>query len=129
MLLRGLRTRLTRHGTSPAPAVAIVGSRRSRGRRHPWHSRLRIPPVPEPRWVRTVAGGRAEYASRVRAVQITRFGGPEVLKLRELPDPVPAPGQLLVEVTRAGVNYADTHQTDNSYLAPASLPLVPGVEV
>jgi NADPH2:quinone reductase len=65
----------------------------------------------------------------VRAIQITRFGGPEVLAVRELPDPVPAPGHLLVEVTRAGVNYADTHQTDNTYLAPVRLPLVPGVEI
>jgi NADPH2:quinone reductase len=65
----------------------------------------------------------------MRAVQITQFGGPEVLELRDLPDPVPAPGQLLVEVTRAGVNYADTHQVENDYLVPTQLPLVPGVEV
>jgi NADPH2:quinone reductase len=65
----------------------------------------------------------------VRAIQITQFGGPEVLEPQELPDPVPAPGQLLVEVTRAGVNYADTHQVENTYLAPARLPLVPGTEV
>lgn len=65
----------------------------------------------------------------MRAIQITEFGGPEVLTLAELPDPDPGPGGLLVEVDRAGVNYADTHQAENSYLAPATLPLVPGSEV
>ncbi|MEU3620955.1 NADPH:quinone reductase [Amycolatopsis coloradensis] len=65
----------------------------------------------------------------MRAVQVTEFGGPEVLNLVDLPDPVPGPGQLLVEVDRIGVNYADTHQAENSYLAPSELPLVPGGEV
>jgi NADPH2:quinone reductase len=66
---------------------------------------------------------------RMRAVQITEFGGPEVLRLVDLPDPTPADGFVVVDVTSAGVNYADTHQVENSYLAPASLPMVPGAEV
>lgn len=65
----------------------------------------------------------------MRAVQITQFGGPEVLTLADLPEPVPAAGQTLVHVERAGVNYADTHHAENSYLAPATLPLIPGAEV
>jgi NADPH2:quinone reductase len=65
----------------------------------------------------------------VRAIQITEFGGPEVLTPVDLPAPVPGPGQVLINVSRAGVNYADTHNTDNSYLAPTTLPLVPGNEV
>ncbi|GLW67041.1 NADPH:quinone reductase [Actinomadura rubrobrunea] len=65
----------------------------------------------------------------MRAIQITAFGGPEVLALADLPEPEPGPGQVLVEVSRAGVNYADTHQAENSYLSAASLPLVPGGEV
>jgi len=65
----------------------------------------------------------------MRAIQITEFGGPEVLMLTELPDPAPGPGQLLIEVSHAGVNYADTHQSENSYLAPSRLPMVPGGEV
>jgi NADPH:quinone reductase len=65
----------------------------------------------------------------VRAVQITEFGGPEVLKVTELPDPVAGDNELLVDVSKAGVNFADTHQTDDSYLAPAKLPLIPGGEV
>ncbi|WP_242911282.1 quinone oxidoreductase family protein [Actinomadura terrae] len=65
----------------------------------------------------------------MRAIQITEFGGPEVLVPAELPDPVAGPGHLLVEVSRAGVNYADTHQAENSYLREPELPLVPGGEV
>jgi NADPH2:quinone reductase len=65
----------------------------------------------------------------VRAIQISEFGGPEVLELVELPDPAPADGFDLVEVTAAGVNYADTHQTDDSYLSSTALPVVPGSEV
>ncbi|MFI5782828.1 zinc-binding alcohol dehydrogenase family protein [Nocardia sp. NPDC051570] len=65
----------------------------------------------------------------MRAVQITEFGGPEVLTLTEVPEPIPGPRQLLVKVDRAGINYADTHATENSYLAPMRLPMVPGSEV
>src|SRR4051794_31738672 len=65
----------------------------------------------------------------MRAVQVTRLGGPEVLEPAELPDPVPGPGQVLLDVTAAGVNYADTHRTDGSYRATPPLPFVPGTEV
>ena len=65
----------------------------------------------------------------MRAIQIEQFGGPEVLRLVELPEPDPGQGELLVRVTRAGVNFADTHQRENAYLAKAELPLVPGTEV
>lgn len=60
---------------------------------------------------------------------MTEFGGPEVLHLVELPDPVPAEGEVLIRVARAGMNYADTHTRQNTYLAKATLPLVPGGEV
>jgi NADPH2:quinone reductase len=68
-------------------------------------------------------------AGAMRAIQISEFGGPEVLKLVDLPDPQPGPGQLVIDVSRAGVNYADTHQAEDSYLAKQTLPLVPGGEV
>ena len=55
----------------------------------------------------------------MRAVQVTEFGGPEVLTPVELPDPVAGPGEVLIDVERIGVNYADTHQAENSYLAPS----------
>jgi NADPH2:quinone reductase len=65
----------------------------------------------------------------MRAVQIEEFGGPEVLTVVDLPEPEPADGELLVKVDRAGMNFADTHQRENSYLAKFELPLVLGGEV
>jgi NADPH2:quinone reductase len=65
----------------------------------------------------------------MRAIQVSRYGGPEVLVPTELPAPVAEPGQLLLEVSAAGVNYADTHRTDGSYRGGSQLPFVPGVEV
>jgi NADPH2:quinone reductase len=65
----------------------------------------------------------------MRAIQIEEFGGPEVLKLVDIPVPEPGPGEVLVRVNRAGMNFADTHQRHNDYLAEQELPLVPGAEV
>src|SRR5438309_1786003 len=65
----------------------------------------------------------------MRAIQITEFGGPDVLTVSEVPDPVPGQGQQVFDVLAAGVNYADTHQTEDSYLAKQSLPMIPGGEV
>jgi NADPH2:quinone reductase len=64
----------------------------------------------------------------MRGVQITRFGGPEVLEVVDLPEPEPGEGQQVFEVSAAGINFADTHQIENSYLAEQTLPLVPGAE-
>jgi NADPH:quinone reductase len=64
----------------------------------------------------------------MRAIQITEFGGPEVLRVVDLPDPEPTGGLVPHQVTAAGINYADTHQTEDSYLAKQTLPLVPGAE-
>jgi len=65
----------------------------------------------------------------VKAIQIEEFGGPEVLRYVDLPDPQPGDGTVLVEVARSGVNFADTHATRNDYLAEQQLPLTPGAEV
>ncbi|HEX2903184.1 MAG TPA: zinc-binding dehydrogenase [Jatrophihabitans sp.] len=65
----------------------------------------------------------------MRAVQISSFGGPEVLDIVELPDPEPGPGQVVARVRAAGINFADTHAIENSYLAQQKLPLIPGGEV
>ena len=65
----------------------------------------------------------------MRAIQITEFGGPEVLTLTELPEPVPGGDEQVFDVRAAGVNYADTHQSEDSYLSRQSLPFVPGSEV
>jgi NADPH:quinone reductase len=65
----------------------------------------------------------------VKAVQIEEFGGPEVLRVVDLPEPEPRDGEVLIEVSRAGMNFADTHQRENSYLARYEVPLVLGGEV
>jgi NADPH:quinone reductase len=66
----------------------------------------------------------------MRAIRIDEWGGPEVLRLVEdEPAPEPREGQTLIEVERAGINYADTHARQNTYLARYELPLIPGIEV
>jgi NADPH:quinone reductase-like Zn-dependent oxidoreductase len=55
-----------------------------------------------------LSGTRPSVTS-VRAVQITCSGGPEVLDVVDLPDPVPGDGEQLYEVSAAGINFADTH--------------------
>ncbi|MEO8888435.1 MAG: NADPH:quinone oxidoreductase family protein [Jatrophihabitantaceae bacterium] len=72
---------------------------------------------------------RAKSGGSVRAIQITAFGGPETLVVGELADPVAGEGQQVFDVLAAGVNYADTHQTEDSYLAKQTLPMIPGGEV
>ena len=66
----------------------------------------------------------------MRAIQISEWGGPEVLELVEdAPVPEPADDEVLIRVSRAGMNFADTHARENSYLARYELPHVPGAEV
>ena len=66
----------------------------------------------------------------MRAVLIREWGGPEVLELvDDQPEPEPGPGQQRIRVSAAGVNFADTHARENSYIAKYELPLVPGTEV
>jgi NADPH2:quinone reductase len=65
----------------------------------------------------------------VKAVQIDEFGGPEKLQLLDIDDPVPGEGEVVIDVARSGINFADTHATRNDYLAEQSLPLIPGTEV
>ena len=65
----------------------------------------------------------------MRAIQIAEFGGPEVLQLTQVADPGPRGAEQLMDVVVAGINYADTHQAENSYLTPQQLPLIPGSEV
>jgi NADPH:quinone reductase len=66
----------------------------------------------------------------MRAIRISEWGGPEVLELvDDAPAPSPGEGQVLIRVSRAGINFADTHARENSYLARYELPLIPGAEV
>lgn len=65
----------------------------------------------------------------MQAVVITRPGGPEVLELREVPQPVPGPGEILVRVAAAGLNRADILQRKGQYPAPPGSPAdIPGLE-
>ena len=65
----------------------------------------------------------------MKAIQITEFGGPEVMQLVELSDPVAGPDQVLIDVTAIGLNFADTVQIRNQYVTQQVLPLIPGLEV
>lgn len=65
----------------------------------------------------------------MKAIQIKEFGGPDMLQYVDLDDPAPGEGEVVVDISRAGVNFADTHATRNDYLAEQSLPLVPGAEI
>ena len=66
----------------------------------------------------------------MRAVRIDEWGGPEVLQVvDDAPVPEPCEGEVLVKVARAGINFADTHQRENSYIAKFELPFTPGGEV
>ncbi len=65
----------------------------------------------------------------MRAIQLQEFGGAEAMQLVELPDPEPNEGEVVIDVARAGINFADTHVTRNDYLAKQELPLIPGGEV
>src|SRR5215210_8462256 len=65
----------------------------------------------------------------MRAIEIKEWGGPEVLELVDAPVPTPGEDDVLVRVTRAGINFADTHARENSYLASYELPYIPGAEV
>lgn len=64
----------------------------------------------------------------MRAVVIEEFGTVEVLRLRELPEPQPGPGQVSVDVAHAGVNFADVKARSTGYRV-TDLPFVPGLEV
>jgi putative PIG3 family NAD(P)H quinone oxidoreductase len=65
----------------------------------------------------------------MRAVEITSFGGPEVLKIAERPDPSPGPGEVLIAVEAAGVNRPDLMQRQGHYPPPKGTTDIPGLEV
>lgn len=64
----------------------------------------------------------------MRAVIIPSPGGPEVLRLAEVPGPVAGPGEVLVEIAAAGVNRADLLQRQGAYPPPPGAPEYPGLE-
>jgi NADPH2:quinone reductase len=62
----------------------------------------------------------------MKAIHVHQFGGPEVLKLEEIPTPNPGPGQVLVRVRAAGVNPYDTLMRNGTYAIKPPLPYTPG---
>jgi len=64
----------------------------------------------------------------MRAVRFHKLGGPEVLQLEDVPDPQPAPGEAVLQVHAAGVNWADTHFRNGSYFIKAQFPQIAGME-
>lgn len=62
----------------------------------------------------------------MQAIQVVAHGGPEVLSVADLPEPEPGPGQVVVDVVAAGLNYIDTYHRTGLY--PMALPFVPGLE-
>lgn len=65
----------------------------------------------------------------MRAIRFHEYGGPEVLKLEEVPEPRVRPGTVLVRVRAAGLNYADVMQRRGRYLEPTPLPATAGAEI
>jgi len=65
----------------------------------------------------------------MRAVVCTKWGGPDDLELLTLPDPVAAPGQVVLKVLAAGVNFPDVLIIQNKYQVKPELPFIPGAEV
>ena len=62
----------------------------------------------------------------MKAIQISKTGGPEVLELVEIPRPEPKSGEVLVRIAASGVNFIDTYFREGRY--PSPLPLIPGQE-
>ena len=64
----------------------------------------------------------------MKAIHVREFGGPEVLKLEEIPTPKPAAGQIFVRVHAAGVNPYDTYMRNGNYADLPPLPYTPGTD-
>ena len=65
----------------------------------------------------------------MKAIVVREFGGPEVMKLEEVPDPVPGPGQLLIRVGAVGVNPVEAYIRAGTYARKPTLPYIPGSDV
>ena len=64
----------------------------------------------------------------MKAIRIHEFGGPEVLRLEDVPEPLPAAGQVLVRVRAAGVNPVDTYIRSGVHAVKPKLPYTPGLD-
>ena len=64
----------------------------------------------------------------MKAIVVEKFGGPEVLRLKDVPDPEPGPGRLVVSLKAIGVNPVDTYIRAGTYTRAAALPWTPGTD-
>ncbi|MFD2053415.1 zinc-binding alcohol dehydrogenase family protein [Mesorhizobium calcicola] len=64
----------------------------------------------------------------MRAIQLSRFGGPDVLEVVDLPTPVPRAGEVLIRVHAAGINFFEVLMRRDGYAVTPQLPMIPGVE-
>ena len=64
----------------------------------------------------------------MRAIRVRQFGGPDVLRIEELPDPKPGPGQVLVKVHAVGINPVETYIRSGTYTPKPDLPYTPGTD-
>ncbi|MGB0035293.1 MAG: NADPH:quinone reductase [Candidatus Acidiferrales bacterium] len=64
----------------------------------------------------------------MKAIRVREFGGPEVLKLEEVPDPKPGAGQIVVRIQAAGVNPVEAYMRAGVYPRKPALPYTPGTD-
>jgi len=64
----------------------------------------------------------------MKAIRVSEFGGPETLKVQDVPDPKPDSGQVLVRVKAAGINPVDTYIRSGTYARKPNLPYTPGTD-
>jgi NADPH:quinone reductase len=64
----------------------------------------------------------------MKAIRVSEFGGPETLKVQDVPDPKPDSGQVLVRVKAAGINPVDTYIRSGTYARKPNLPYTPGMD-
>lgn len=63
---------------------------------------------------------------KMKAIRVHSFGAPEVLHLEDVADPIPGPGEVVIDVRAAGVNPADTYMRNGTYAIVPPLPYIPG---
>ena len=75
------------------------------------------------------AGAGTTTIARMKAIVVKEFGAPDVMKLEDVPDPAPGPGQVLIRVHAVGVNPVETYIRAGTYARKPNLPYIPGSDV